>query len=576
LPEPITGITGQVRFDNSGLTARDLRGELLGLKLALQLDPEQQGDQHLTRLQADTEVIFPRDAARLSRLAPAQMLSYLHGNSRWQADMLFDASATPARLRLSSDLKGLWVNLPPPFTKAADEALPVSVSLDPSTTAGMRADLRYGNLLRGALQLRDNKSGWVLERGHILLGEGNAQLPAQPGLWLDGRLAEFDLEPWQTLSARTATAQPSPPAAGPALLQRADLRFGRLLAAGQVFDNLRLQLTPDNGDWQLNASAPSVEGSLRWPRRSGGRITYRADLQRLSLRALQQESTDAGSGVTDEDDKTPPRDPATLPGLSLRCRSLRINEHDLGQLQIEAVAVPNGLALSTLSLNGDLEVQGSGSWTRMEGESSAQLSLSAKGRKLKQMFAALGYAPSLEADKVRLQSSLAWAPRADGIKTEALGGGFSLDLEKGVLMAVEPGAGRILGLLNFYALPRRLTLDFRDVVSEGLVFDTLKGDFRLEDGNAWTDNLRIRGPSIKKMEITGRIGLVARDYDQKVTIQPQVSSGVALAGAVAGGPAVGLALLVAQQLFKKPLENMSELSYRLRGPWDNPSIERDN
>lgn len=140
-------------------------------------------------------------------------------------------------------------------------------------------------------------------------------------------------------------------------------------------------------------------------------------------------------------------------------------------------------------------------------------------------------------------------------------------------MAVQPGAGRILGLLNFYALPRRLTLDFRDVVNKGLAFDTLKGDFRIEDGNAWTDNLKIRGPSLR-MEIQGRVGLAARDYDQKITIQPQVSSGVALAGTLAGGPAVGLALLVAQQLFKKPLAEMSELSYRLRGPWDNPTIDR--
>ncbi len=128
-------------------------------------------------------------------------------------------------------------------------------------------------------------------------------------------------------------------------------------------------------------------------------------------------------------------------------------------------------------------------------------------------------------------------------------------------------------MLNFTALPRRLTLDFRDVISKGLAFDTLKGDFRIEDGNAWTDNLKIRGPSLK-MEIEGRVGLAARDYDQKITIQPQVSQGVALAGAVAGGPAVGLGILLAQRLFKKPLEEMSELSYRLRGSWDDPTIER--
>ncbi|HXG29702.1 MAG TPA: AsmA-like C-terminal region-containing protein, partial [Nevskiales bacterium] len=363
-----------------------------------------------------------------------------------------------------------------------------------------------------------------------------------------------------------------PPARPEPLLQGADLRIGRLLAADRSFENLRLQLKRQEDEWLLSASGPAVEGSLRWPLQPAGRAVYRAELQRLQLRAPQRSPEAAEAAVAA--DESPPRDPAQLPGLSLRCRSLRVNGHELGQLQLEAVPVPNGLALSTFSLKGELEMQGSGSWTRVRGESSAQLSLGARGRGLRPLFEALGYAPSLDAEKIRLQASLAWAPHAGGLKTELLGGGFSLDLEKGVLMAVEPGAGRVLGLLNFYALPRRLTLDFRDVVSKGLAFDTLKGDFRIEQGNAWTDNLKINGPSLK-MEIEGRVGLAARDYDQKVTIHPQLSPGVALAGTLAGGPAVGLGILLAQQLFKKPIEDMSELSYRLRGPWDNPTIDKD-
>jgi uncharacterized protein (TIGR02099 family) len=572
LPEPIRAITGEVRFDNSGLSARDLRGELLGLQLRLQMDPERQGERHFTRLQAETEAAFPRDAARLARLASADALARLRGSSRWQADMLFDTTATPARLQLSSDLTGLAVNLPPPFGKAAEESLPVAISIDPSAASGLRADASYGGVLRAALQLADRDGRWALERGHVHLGAGTAQLPRQPGLWLDGELPELDLALWQDMlsPAPGAPSASAPPAKSEPLLQRAELRIGRLLAADQSFENLRLQLAREGAEWLLTANAPALEGSMRWPLQSTGRTMYRAELQRLQLRAPERGAGDTDTTAAD----TPPRDPATLPGLSLRCRSLRVNEHELGQLQVEAVPVPGGLSLTTFGLKGDLELQGSGSWTRADGESSAQLSLGARGRQLRPLFEALGYAPSLDAEKVRVQASLAWAPHAGGLKTETLGGGFNLDLENGVLMAVEPGAGRVLGLLNFYALPRRLTLDFRDVVSKGLAFDTLKGDFRIEQGNAWTDNLRIRGPSLK-MEIEGRVGLAARDYDQKVTIHPQLTPGVALAGTLAGGPAVGLGILLAQQLFKKPIEEMSELSYRLRGPWDNPSIDRD-
>ncbi len=574
LPEPITKLTGQVRFDSSGLSARDLQGELLGMKLALQMDPEKHAGKTLTRLLANTEMAIPRDSAKLGKLIPAQLLTRLRGKTQLRANMLFDASAAPSQLLLTSDLAGMWVNLPPPFDKASNEVLPLSVDLDPSAAVGMQARVTYGNLLSAALRLNDNQGNWSLERGHVRLGEGSAKLPAQAGLWVDGKLAEVDVDQWRDALKPAAPATDMPPAvsapSSPPAVKGVDLMIGRLWASGQVFDALRIKLAPDNRDWFLSLNAPSVAGTVRWPQQTTGRATYRADLQRLLLRAPEQAADEA---VDTDAASAPPTDPATLPGLSLQCRNLRVNEHELGQLQVEALPISQGLSLSTLSLDGDLKVQGSGSWTRLDNKSSAQLSLSIKGSKLKQMFAALGYAPSLDAEKVKVQASLAWEPRVEGLETNALGGGFSLDLENGVLMAVEPGAGRVLGLLNFFALPRRLTLDFRDVVSKGLAFDTLKGDFRLEQGNAWTDNLRVRGPSLR-MEIVGRVGLATRDYDQKVTIQPQVSSGVALAGTALGGPAVGLGILLAQQLFKKPLEEISELSYHLRGSWDNPTIDK--
>ena len=51
----------------------------------------------------------------------------------------------------------------------------------------------------------------------------------------------------------------------------------------------------------------------------------------------------------------------------------------------------------------------------------------------------------------------------------------------------------ILGVVSIAALPRRLSLDFSDVFDDGLAFDTLKGDFTIDDGNAYTCNLGLEG-----------------------------------------------------------------------------------
>jgi uncharacterized protein YhdP len=141
------------------------------------------------------------------------------------------------------------------------------------------------------------------------------------------------------------------------------------------------------------------------------------------------------------------------------------------------------------------------------------------------------------------------------------------------LRAVEPGAGRVLGLVNFYALPRRLTLNFRDVLGSGLAFDKITGDFELRDGSATTQNLQVAGPSVR-MDVRGRIGLAARDYDQEVTVYPDVSGGVTLGAVLLGGPVAGVLALIAQEIMDKPLNQVTQLSYRVTGSWDNPQVTR--
>ncbi|PQJ96091.1 hypothetical protein CXB77_09735 [Chromatium okenii] len=50
------------------------------------------------------------------------------------------------------------------------------------------------------------------------------------------------------------------------------------------------------------------------------------------------------------------------------------------------------------------------------------------------------------------------------------------------------------------------------------------------------------------MLIDGLTDLVTRRFDQTVTVEPKLGSGIALAGAVAGGPIVGAAVYLVDRL----------------------------
>jgi uncharacterized protein YhdP len=134
---------------------------------------------------------------------------------------------------------------------------------------------------------------------------------------------------------------------------------------------------------------------------------------------------------------------------------------------------------------------------------------------------------------------------------------------------VQPGVGRLFGLVSVTELPRRLSLDFGDVLGKGFAFDAINGDFRFANGNAITQNLKIRAPAAE-ITITGRAGLKARDYDQEVLIVPHLGNSLPVVGALAGGPIGAAAGLAVQGILGRGLNQTARKRYKVTGSWDKP------
>jgi uncharacterized protein YhdP len=178
----------------------------------------------------------------------------------------------------------------------------------------------------------------------------------------------------------------------------------------------------------------------------------------------------------------------------------------------------------------------------------------------------------LEAKTGHVDFDLNWvgAPSAEAL-SEA-NGHLQVALDKGQITGLKPGAGRVVGLASVAALRRRLALDFSDLTDKGFAFDTVRGDFDLRNGSAFTDNMLVKGPAAE-IGLIGRVGLKSKDYDQTAVVTGNVSSTLPLA-AFAGGPVIGAAVLLFTQVFKQPLKGLARGYYRITGTWDNPMVER--
>ena len=571
LRQPINDIRGEIAFDRDGISAQQLSARFEDLALSARIEPREQ-----TRgvIVAEFPFALRSDGSGVSAFIPAPLRNFLVGQSRWQAELPLASTQAQSQLLLTSDLHGVAVSLPRPLGKSADEPGPLQIALgEDGKRSGLRVRVAYDNRLSADIALAPppekasaqataaEPPAWNTDAISLQLGSG-AAVPADEGLHIGGQVAELDVPAWSAAVGGFARGAQGSSGGG---LRRIDLQVDKLLLPGQFLRDTRLMYRPIKDGWNLRLAGRGAEGEMFWGPADGGRLSValaRLDLEKLPEPAVKKP---AGGSVFN---------PAQWPVLDLDCTRCTLDGVDFGHIKLNTLRQAEGQALEYFTAQGGkLEANASGEWLRSGNVSSAKLKFDLLSPDLAAVLKSLGYAQTLTAKSSKASGELSWIPATGGIAWEQARGTIGLAFEKGTLKAVDPGAGRVLGLLNFYALPRRLTLDFRDVVRSGLAFDKIGGSFALADGAAVTDNVKIEAPSLR-MEMRGRIGLVARDYDQHVSVYPDVSSGITLGAALLGGPALGALAFLAQEVLDKPIEQATHLEYRVTGSWDNPEIKR--
>ncbi|MGH8278490.1 MAG: YhdP family protein [Gammaproteobacteria bacterium] len=556
---PVTGLHGRVNITQNGVSAKGLQGEFLGAPLSMNLARVTGHD--ATRIHATGGA----QAADLAAALPKAFGAALSGTAEWQLDGRLPsrpgASTVGLALTLSSNMQGLGVGLPAPFSKPASAVAPLVVAMALGVDGAADLHFNYNDLVNAIAKFTPAKDGWHFERGELALGGGLAALPPVAGLKISGRLPEFSLSAWQALLPANSAARA---ALSPALFSSADVSLGEFSGFGQDLKNLHFELARGADAWNIALTSPAVTGTIAWPYHVDVAHPIVADLQRLDL---VRKSAEERKGPALQ------LDPRKLPALRLTARQLRYNDAHFENLHAELTPVPDGVELKSLSIDDpSFKLNASGDWLRRaDGSDATSLKAELKSTNVERTLEAFGYAPGISGNDGELTAELHWpgGPLAEILPN--LGGKLHVVLRHGSLLDVKPGAGRIFGLLSINALPRRLLFNFRDVLGKGFAFDTIEGNFTLRDGDAYTPDLTIRGPAAK-IQMVGRTGLVSHDFDEAVVVTPSVGSTLPVLGALAGGVGVGAVVFLITEIFKKPLSQVGETRYHLSGTWDNPKL----
>lgn len=562
---PITELNGAVNISRYDVTSESLFGRFLGQPVDLDLNRIGDGTSpHSVVLNA----VGRSTAEALQTELDIPLGGILEGDAEFTAALRFPNGQAPQpgrmQIQVNSDLFGFESDLPAPLGKSDDESLGLTLNIEfPSanqitTTGSLAEDINW------SASFVKEDAGWDFDRGVLAVGGVYPDEADVRGLHIHGTTPELDLHAWIAAGRRgnreTGVGN---------RIRSIDMNVDRFYAIGQRFTNHRLQANRSGQEWVVQLSGAEASGLVTIPYDFAGERGMTLEMDRLLLPG--DEDADIKEGG--------PIDPRSLPAISVRAAEFAVGGRYLGRLEADFERTDRGLEATTLKTVDDtFTLSGTAGWIIDADEESGQRTFfeaAVRSTNVQQTALRLNYEPGIIADQMSLDFEVGWpgGPRRDYM--EWLSGNVAVRLGAGRLADVDPGAGRVFGLMSFVALPRRLALDFSDVFDSGFSFDQITGDFRLVNGEAFTCNLTVAGPAAD-VGIVGRAGLNARDYDQAAIVSANVGNTLPVVGGLLGGPQVAAALLVFSQVFKKPLKDAGQVYYSVSGSWDSPAIEKLN
>jgi uncharacterized protein YhdP len=269
-------------------------------------------------------------------------------------------------------------------------------------------------------------------------------------------------------------------------------------------------------------------------------------------------------------------DNGSLPAFDIAIDSLESKQVKYGKLEMLATRRQKDLVVERASLsNPSGSLLADGVVYAWAGKPQAKLNIALDVNDVGKLLDRLGHPDQIKGGTAKLDGVLAWRGGLTDFNLAAMSGEFKLEAHTGQFLKVQPGVGRLLGLVSLQSLPRRLSLDFRDMFSDGFAFDNIEGTLRLNGGVLSTQDFTMVGPAAN-VSMSGNVGLLDETQNLHVKVVPGVGDSVAVAGAFLAGPAVGAAALVLQRLLKDPVGQIISYEYNITGNWANPVVAKLN
>ncbi len=572
----LSRMKGAINFTQAGFQLDNLRGMALGGEIKLSGNSQ--------KIMGNG--VFSAEGLAAWTAMPMRTLlaPRLHGKAPYTWSL--EPRLGGAGLIVESSLVGMQMDLPAPLSKPAASNWPLRVQQIKTSATQDRLLLSLSPMVSAEF-VRDISAGAgkpaIVQRGSMALTSRMTHellLPEQ-GVSAMLQLDLLDLGAWSSvlaldnLSAATSAAASYIPSQVAAQIET--LKF-----ANRSFTQVVLGASKIGRTWRLNTNASDFNGYGEYRPQGADQAGQ------LYLRLAKLVVPDASTKSQIE--QLLQTAPDRIPAVDVVVDDFEVTGKKVGRIEVLAVnqrsqgylgaGTAQEWRVQKLNItNPDATLKATGVWlpssdtgsergNRRRVDVQFNLDVTDSGA----LLARFGLPDTIKAGKGSLQGRAVWIGSPWTINIPTLAGQLKMDMSKGQFLKIEPGrAGRFFNVLSLQALPRLLTLDFRDVFSDGFAFDSLSGDAQINDGVLVSKNLQMKSV-LALVSMDGSVDLAKETQNLHVLVLPDINAGGVSLLATLINPVVGAATYLAQLVLRRPVVAAATKEYSIQGSWQEPQI----
>jgi len=533
----IEKIKGNVTFDELNVKTENLNGTMFGgnTNISLTADPSK-----AIKIKLNGKFTDKGIEEKLGK-----SFTKLSGSADWEGFVEYKKPLL--NIQISSNLKGIEMGYPAPFNKARDKEEKFYFSKKQNNQKNDEIEFKFSNIVSAKISRTEKNNLMTIDQGFIAINSDVRTNP-QKGLYLKANLPYINLDDFISVYSGSDSHYHFK-------IDKADIALMSADLFDRRFNNIKIEIAPGNGNTKFKINSSETSGNLLWFEKDNRLIARLIGLKLPSeIKKISLSHNTSNQNV---------------PNLDVKIGALEVDGKKIGKLELISNTSKQHINFQKFKLTSDTSIfQGDGDWLDWNKNSKTNINFNWKINNLGNTLDFLGYNHLIKDGDAEINGQFKWIGSPINFDKTKIDGSFTLDIHKGTILKVEPGVSRFFGLVTLQSLPRRLSLDFRDLFGSGFIFDSINASIRMNNGIMKTTNFRMNGPAADVF-MSGETNIIKETQDLNVKVTPHISDSLSLA-ALAGGPLAGAVAFVAQKILKDPLNKILTSEYRIIGTWENP------